>query len=457
MVERKKLFGTNGIRGVSNKDLTPEKVIKIGSAIGTFFNNAKVIVGYDARTTGPIFAKGIIAGLNSTGCDVLFIGMAPTPSIQYAVKRNRVDGAIIITASHNPPEYNGIKVIWKDGIEISREQEKQIEDIFFSGKIAYSNWNRIGTTQELYGVNEDYVQGVRKHLDIQKIQSKKFKIVVDAGNSVTALTAPTFLGTIGCEVITLNANIDGTFPGRLPEPRPENLQSLATMVKAIGANLGVAFDGDGDRAIFIDEQGEIQWGDKTFTLVAKHFLMNHQGKKIITPVSSSSMIKDIVEIYCGELIWTKVGSVTVSHTMKEQKALLGGEENGGIFYGPHQSVRDGLMATGLILEIMAKTDQTLSALIQELPTYFIVKKKIDCQNTLKKRVMDLLINQLEKLNTTCIDGVKIWFEDNSSILIRPSGTEPIIRLYAEAKNKGQAEKLVQKYTSRMSDLIEKLQ
>jgi len=152
MVERKKLFGTNGIRGVSNKDLTPERVIKIGSAIGSFFNKAKVIVGYDARTTGPIFAKGVIAGLNSTGCDVLFIGMAPTPSIQYAVKRNRVDGAIIITASHNPPEYNGIKVIWKDGIEISQEQEKQIEEIFFSGKIAYSNWNRIGTTQELYGV-----------------------------------------------------------------------------------------------------------------------------------------------------------------------------------------------------------------------------------------------------------------------------------------------------------------
>jgi phosphomannomutase/phosphoglucomutase len=192
MVKRKKLFGTNGIRGLSNKDLTPEKVIKIGSAIGTFFNTGKLIVGCDARTTGPIFTKGIIAGLNSTGCDVFFIGMSPTPSTQYAIKTNQVDGGVIITASHNPPEYNGIKVIWKDGVEISREQEKQIEKIFFSEKISYANWNRIGTTQKLYRINEKYIDGVCQHLNSKKIQSKKFKIVVDAGNSVTALTTPKF-------------------------------------------------------------------------------------------------------------------------------------------------------------------------------------------------------------------------------------------------------------------------
>ena len=165
---------------------------------------------------------------------------------------------------------------------------------------------------------------------------------------------------LGCKITTINANIDGTFPGRLPEPRPESLMDLASTVKAIGADIGVAFDGDADRSIFIDENGSIYWGDKTFAVVIKQFLIKNPGAKIVTPVSSSTLIKDTVEAYKGELIWTKVGSVTVSQKMKELNAKLGGEENGGIFYGPHQAVRDGAMTTALLLNIMAETGQKLS-------------------------------------------------------------------------------------------------
>jgi phosphomannomutase/phosphoglucomutase len=453
MISQGRLFGTNGIRGVANKDLTPEIAIKIGSAIGTFFKHGTLIIGHDARTSGPMLTKAVIAGLTATGCDVLRAGMAPTPALQYAVKDRKPDGGVIITASHNPPEYNGIKVLWKDGIELSQEQEASIEHIFFNEEINFANWNEIGTVDEALGVIDDYVKAIKTHVNVDKIVRKHLHVVVDAANSVAGLAAPHLLRDLGCKVTTINANIDGTFPGRLPEPRPENLNELASVVKAVNADLGVAFDGDADRSVFVDEKGEIHWGDKTFAVVEKHFLMKNKGEKIVTPVSSSTLVKDIADAYGGELVWTKVGSVTVSHTMKKLKAKLGGEENGGIFYGPHQAVRDGAMATALIMDIMAKTESKLSRLIGDLPKYFIQKAKVECPEQLKEKVLKKLIEQVKDLNVNTIDGAKIWFEDKSAILMRPSGTEPVFRLYAEAKDAKKAGKLVKEYEAKLKRVI----
>ncbi len=456
MLTSRRLFGTNGIRGVVNKELTSEMAIKIGSAIGTFFKNRNLIVGHDARTSSPMLAKAVIAGLTATGCNVLHAGMAPTPALQYAAKNHKADGAVIITASHNPPEYNGIKVVWNDGIELSREQEIEIENIFFEEKIVLAEWNKIGKTRDLFGVIDEYIEAVKTHVDISKIVGRHFHVVADVANSVGGLAAPRLLSDLGCKVITLNANIDGRFPGRPPEPRPENLTDLASTVKALGADLGVAYDGDADRSIFVDEQGEIYWGDKTFALVEKYFLMENPHEKIVTPVSSSTLIKDIGDAHRGEIVWTKVGSVTVSHMMKNLEAKLGGEENGGIFYGPHQSVRDAVMATALILDIMAKSGKKLSELLGELPRYFIEKSKIECPEEQKAKALEKLAERLKGLNINTIDGVKIWFKDKSAILIRPSGTEPIYRLYAEAKTQEKALKLVAEYSSKVKKIIETL-
>ncbi len=456
MLGSRRLFGTNGIRGVVNKELTSEMTIKIGATTGTFFQHGTLIVGYDARTSSPMLAKAVIAGLNATGCNVLFAGMAPTPALQYAVKNHKTEGAVIITASHNPPKYNGIKVVWKDGIELSREQEIEIENLFFDHKINYAEWNKIGATRDLPGVIDDYIEAIKRHVNVAGIAKKNYHIVVDTANSVGSLAAPRLLRELGCKVTTINANIDGTFPGRTPEPRPENLKDMALTVKAVGADLGVAYDGDADRSIFVDEQGEIHWGDKTFALVEKDFLKNKPGEKIVTPVSSSTLVKDVADAYGGEIIWTKVGSVTVSQTMKKLNVKLGGEENGGIFYGPHQSVRDGAMATALILDIMAKTGEKLSRLLGELPKYFIEKGKVECQNDLKEKALEKLTEQLSGLNPSTIDGIKIWFKDKSAILMRPSGTEPVYRLYAEAKTKEKAMQLIQEYSSRLKRLIDSL-
>jgi phosphomannomutase/phosphoglucomutase len=449
-----KLFGTNGIRGLVNVELTPEMAVKVGCAIGTFFGRKNLLLGYDARTSGPMLAKAVISGLTATECNVFFAGMAPTPALQYAVKNHKMDGGVIITASHNPPEYNGIKVIWSDGIETSHEQEAEIENVYFNNKTVFAGWDKLGMAQELLGINDEYVQAIKNHVDPQEIAEKHFHVVVDAANSVGGLTAPPLLRELGCKVTTLNANIDGTFPGRLPEPRPENLTDLSSTVKAIGADLGVAFDGDADRSVFVDENGVIYSGDKTFAVIIKPFLIKNPGSKIVTPVSSSTLIKDTVEAYKGELILTKVGSVTVSQKMKELNAKLGGEENGGVFYGPHQAVRDGAMTTALILNIMAETGEKLSKLVAEQPQYFIEKGKIDCPDEKKEILLQKILEQVKGENISTIDGVKIWFSDNSAILIRPSGTEPVFRLYAEAKNEEKALKLVEDYSSQLKKILE---
>jgi phosphomannomutase / phosphoglucomutase len=380
--------------------------------------------------------------------------MAPTPALQYAVKNHGMGGGVIVTASHNPPEYNGIKVIWNDGIEISHEQETEIEAIFFENKPEYAKWDKLGATTELSEINKEYIEAVKKHVNTLKIAEKHYHVLVDAANSVGSLATPQLLTELGCKVTVTNANIDGTFPGRMPEPRPENLQNAAATIKKIGADLGVAFDGDADRSIFLDENGQVHMGDKTFAIVVKYFLIDNPNSKIVTPVSSSTLIKETADAYKGEIVWTKVGSVTVSQKMKQIKAKLGGEENGGVFYGPHQSVRDGAMTTALILEIMAKTGAKLSELVAEQPQYFIEKGKIDCPEDKKMKVLEKLREQVKGPNVTTIDGVKIWFDDQSAILVRPSGTEPTYRLYAEAKNKEKALKLVEDYSAMLRKILE---
>jgi phosphomannomutase/phosphoglucomutase len=456
MTLAQRLFGTNGIRGIVNQELTPEKTMKIACSIGTFFQKGKLLVGNDARTSGQMLSTTVTAGLNATGCKVLYAGLAPTPALQYAVKKHRLDGAVIVTASHNPPEYNGMKVVWKDGIELSREQEVEIEKTFFKDKMKYAKWDEMGPKNALMGVVEDYVEAIKRHVDKARIAQRHFRVVVDGANSVGNMSAPLLLEDLECQVKVINRQIDGTFPGRLPEPRPENLHDLTLAVRAFKADLGVAFDGDADRSIFADEHGKIYWGDKTFALVERDFLTENPGEKIVTPVSSSTLIKDVADTCGGEIVWTKVGSVTVSRTMKELKAKLGGEENGGIFYGPHQPVRDGAMATALILNVMAKTGEKLSKLLGELPQYFIEKDEVESKEELKDKVLQELIRQTRGQNMNTIDGVKIWFEDKSAILLRPSGTEPFFRLYAEARTEKRAMNLVDQFRLKLKRIIASL-
>jgi phosphomannomutase/phosphoglucomutase len=451
-----RLFGTNGIRAVVNDRLTPDFVLRVAEAIGTFFGHENLLLGYDGRTSNLMLANAVTSGLISTGCNVYDAGMAPTPCIQYAVSHHGMGGGIIITASHNPPKYNGIKVTGDDGVEITRAQEIEIEKAFFQNRINRVGWREVGRRVHLPGILEEYRAAIIGHVEPTCIRRCDYHVVVDAGNGVGALAAPYMLRDLGCSVTTINANVDGTFPNRPPEPRPENLHDLERAVKTLGANLGVAFDGDADRSIFVDERGQVHWGDRSFAIIERDFLQNHRGAAVVTPVSSSQVIQDVAEEYEGRVVWTKVGSTVVSHTMKEIKARLGGEENGGVFYGPHQPVRDGAMTTALILNTMAKTGKRLSDLMDELPRYYLEKDKAQCPEEQKLFALERLAAEVEHLNPQTIDGLKVSFSDRSSILIRPSGTEPVYRFYAEATTEGKASMLVREYKRRFEKIVESL-
>ena len=452
-MEERRLFGTNGVRGVVNKELTLELVLELSQAIGTFFKGGKMVVGSDGRTSSPALRNLAMGGLASVGCKVYDIGQAPTPMIDFLTPAWKADGGLAITASHNPPEYNGIKTIASDGIETDREEELEIERIYFSRSWKRADWNNVGDILEAGTGLREYLDSIKKQVDGEIIRSRLLKVAVDTGNGVSALTTPTLLSELGCRVLTINANVDGTFPGRLSEPRPETIGSLMNLVRSAGADFGVALDGDGDRAIFVDETGEAHWGDKTFGLIADDYLSANPGATIVTPVSSSRAIREIVEKRGGKIAWTRVGSVDVSHKMIEIGADVGGEENGGIFFAPHIAVRDGSMASALIADIIAKTRRPLSELLSALPSYELAKEKVPCPNHLKKQVLESLRERTSRYNPETIDGVKILFEDGTALLLRPSGTEPIFRVMAEAKSASAARNLADQYKAVLNEII----
>jgi len=453
VLDERRLFGTNGVRGIVNKDLTLDLVLELSQAIGTFFKGGKMVVGSDGRTSSPALRNLAMGGLASVGCKVHDIGQAPTPMIDFLTRAWKAAGGVAVTASHNPPEYNGIKTIASDGIETDRHEELEIEKIYFSRSWKRADWDRVGDVVRAETGLREYLDSIKKQVDVEKIRSRRLTVAVDPGNGVAALTTPILLSELGCRVLTINGNVDGTFPGRPSEPRPETISSLKDLVKSAEADFGVALDGDGDRAIFVDEAGEAHWGDRTLALIVDNYWSQKPGSTIVTPVSSSRAIQEIADARNGKIVWTRVGSVDVSHKMIEIGAELGAEENGGIFYAPHIAVRDGSIASALIANILAKASQPLSKLLSALPSYQLAKERVPCPNHLKKEVLDDLRDRTSRYNPETIDGVKIWFEDETSLLVRPSGTEPIFRVFAEAKSASAARDLADQYKAILSGII----
>jgi phosphomannomutase/phosphoglucomutase len=399
---------------------------------------------------GEMFSRAIVSGLLSTGCSVVEIGLAPTPTLQFMVPRLGCIGGIMVTASHNPGEFNGIKVVGPDGIEVSRDIESRIEDVYFERKLRVASWDGIGTVESYGSALRQFMDGVEKHVDIQGTQKRKLTVVVDCANSVGSLVTPQLMREMGCKVFSINGQLDGTFPGRNPEPLPENLTELSRAVVSIGADLGIAHDGDADRATFVDEKGQILWGDQSFALIASRVLARKPGSTLVTPVSSGRLIEDVVKQAGAKIVWTEVGSVVVSHKVKDIGAELGGEENGGVFYPPHQPVRDGPMTAALIVEIMAAEGKSLSGLVGELPKYASAKVKVPVPAEKKDRILDVLLRMTKGQNRVTLDGIKLIY-DEGWILIRPSGTEPLWRCFAEGKSQKAADKLSQQGV----DLIQK--
>jgi phosphomannomutase/phosphoglucomutase len=436
----KRLFGTFGVRRIANEELTPEFASKLAAAYGTIVKG-KIAVGGDPRTSTEMIKHSVIAGLLSSGCEVIDLGILPTPAVQFAV-RNYYDGGVMITASHNPPKYNGLKFVDEYGIGIPDDMEKKIEDIFFNENPDRVSWNEIDEVFENEEIIDEYIENVIDRVDSDLIKKANLKVIVDCGSGAACSTTPYLLRKLGCKVTTMNCQPDGFFPGRNPEPTVENLHELIEVVKATKADLGIAHDGDADRTICIDEKGNFVYGDKTFALVEKDMLIENGGGIIVTTVATSSAIYDIAEKYAGKVIATRVGDLLVARELKDQNGLFGGEENGGLIFPDFVYGRDAALSTAKIVEIIAKENKSLSELIKELPKYYSSKLKVECPDNLKKDVMKKIVDSTSEYEVDTTDGVKI-FRDEGWIIIRPSGTEPIFRCFSEAQNEEDAKKMAE--------------
>ena len=445
-----KFFGTNGIRGVFSEDFTLEFVHDMTLALGTYFEKGPILIGYDGRESSPVICKIIASTLNSIGIDCNVAGIVPTPCLEFAVKTLGYSGGIMITASHNPPQYNGIKPAASDGVEISRDDELIIEDIY-SKKTWITNPEKWGVTGEETRAIETYLDGIMSQIDSKLIESKPFKVVLDLGNGAQIVSAPNFCETIKCETILVNETIDGMFPGRGSEPTPQNLSILSKTVVENKANFGIAFDGDGDRSIFCDELGNILTGDKSALILIQHILNKNPNSLVVTCLNSGSNTELLAKKYNSKVIRTKVGSVEVSRKMVSTNALIGFEENGGFMFGKHNQVRDGCMSLALMLDLLAITDNTLSDQISKLPQSFTTKDKIQCSSQDAKQIISSLKTEFPESDLS--DGIKIIIDSKNWVMIRPSGTEPIIRIYAESESQEKLEALMIKFLQKVKSII----
>ncbi|MEM1772651.1 MAG: phosphoglucosamine mutase [Desulfurococcaceae archaeon] len=442
----RKLFGTDGVRGIVGKELTPLFIARLALAIGSYFGEgSRILVGMDYRGGNEAIKKIVEGSLVFSGLKVYDAGLTPTPALQHAVKTQGFDGGVMITASHNPPEYSGIKVIGPHGIEIDRDEEKIIEEYFHEEKYRIVDWRNYSEDVQRYPlVNEIYINSVVSKVDVERISKRGFRVLVDPANNVGVLTTPKILRKLGAKPIVINGNLD-TQPYRYPEPTPENLIDTARLVPFYRCDLGVAHDGDADRAIIIDEKGEVHWGDRTAVLLAKHLVLNRGEKgKIYTGVSSSTIIEEALKPLNTEVVWLKVGSVDIAHAMRKAgDALCGFEENGGFMYPPHQFVRDGGMTTALLLEYLATEARSISDLYSELPRYFTIKTKYKMSRDKASIIVEKVKEEFRNERLITIDGVKAVSRDYW-VLVRPSGTEPLLRVMIEAKDEAVAKQLLER-------------
>ena len=445
----KKLFGTNGVRGVFSEDFTLEFVNDLVMSLAAYFKQGKILVGYDGRHSSPIVAKVVSSALNYSGLDCYMAGLVPTPCLEYATKKLGYDGGLMITASHNPPQYNGIKPVASDGVEISREDERKIEQIFDE-----KNWikaSTFGKSFEETNVISTYIDGIISLIDIDSIKAKKFKVCLDLGNGAQAVTAKKLCENLGCDVHAINEEINGDFPGRGSEPTPQNLDELSKLVVDTNSNFGIAFDGDGDRSIFCDETGKILTGDSSALVLCDYLLQQYPNSQVVTCLNSGNIIENIVEKTNSHVVRTKVGSVEVSRRMVNDDALVGYEENGGFMFGNHNHVRDGAMTLALMLDLLSKSQLDLSQNIKNLPPSFTTKTKIECSLEKSKIVISELLKEFPDSNTS--DGIKIQVDKDNWVMIRPSGTEPIIRIYGESNSQQNLDSLISNFVEKTKSIL----
>lgn len=455
------LKSISGIRGTiggrAGDNLTPKEITEFTAAYGyRLLQNglpAKVVIGRDGRISGSLVNSLVVNTLMALGINVIDLGLSTTPTVEIAVTEENASGGIIITASHNPKEWNALKFLNEKGEFISAEGGKEILEIAEKGDIVFATINHLGSYKRTKGYINIHINKILKLplVDAELVATKNYKIVVDAINSTGAISIKPLLEALGCEVIVINEEINGKFAHN-PEPLPENLRQLSREVKSSNADLGIAVDPDVDRLAFVSPNGEMFGEEYTLVAIADYILKNTPGNTV-SNLSSTRALSDVTLGHKGEYFASAVGEVNVVNKMKEVNAVIGGEGNGGIIYPELHYGRDALVGVALFLTFMAKENKDAMAIRYTYPKYQIVKDRIELTPEIN---VDFLLKKLtekykdEKINT--IDGLKIDLKEGW-IHLRKSNTEPIIRIYTESHSEVIARNMAQKIKSDIGDII----
>lgn len=423
----------SGLRGIAEDHFTPELIDKYISAFITTLNIKSCVIGRDGRPSGKQISQWVIDSFHKNGINVESCGLATTPTMQVITENENYDGGIVITASHNPSEYNGLKFLQTDGTFLSPEQ---CEELFkaVDQNVSIDSLDSIGVVSDYSTANEEHIEKVlaAKCIDADKIRKKKFKVVIDAVNGAGSFILPMLCEQLGCEVVTMNCNGDGNFT-RVAEPLAENLNELEQKVINVGADVGFATDPDGDRLSIVSNNGDAIGEEYTLVLAVKNYL-NYQKSMVVTNLSTSMMLESIA----NETIRTRIGEAHVVQKMNELNIPIGGEGNGGVILEEVHLGRDSLVAISMILSLLSSSEKSISDEISNIPQYLMIKDKIRIDDKVDFDSLETIFdcNEINKL-----DGIKfIW--PKKWIHIRKSNTEPIIRIFAEAKTQEEVDELI---------------
>ncbi len=456
----KSISGIRGtIGGIHGNNLTPLDAVNFGCAYAQWIiaknpkTKNKVIIGRDARISGEMIQNFVQFSLISMGIDVIDIGLSTTPTVELMVQKNNANGGIIITASHNPTEWNALKLLDENGEFLDSKQGKLIVEFSENKNFVFSEIHGLGKLIKLNNSMSQHIDSVLnlKLVNKELIKSKKLKIVVDGVNSTGGIIVPDFLDKLNIEIIKIHCEVDGNFAHN-PEPLKKNLTDLSKKVLESGADLGIAVDPDVDRLVFMCENGEL-FGEENTLVACSDYVLSKKPGNTVSNLSSSRALSDITIKYNKTHYYSAVGEVNVVKKMKEVNAIIGGEGNGGVIYPESHYGRDALVGIGLFLSLYCEKGLTATKLLQTYPKYFMLKEKINLSNSLDiDKILKIIVKKYENEKVDLIDGVRIDFQ-NSWVQLRKSNTEPIIRIYSEAKSEKKAKNLILEINNLVKEII----
>ncbi len=434
-------IGITGVRGIVGETFTPELAVDFAEAFGTYLDRGRILVSRDTRPSGPMIRSAVLSGLLAAGCEVIDLGVCPTPSMQLAIKWLKADGGIAITAGHNPWQWNALKFVRSDGLYLNATQGEELLDIFHQGEFAKATWDTIRQSVQTSDAIDEHIKVLQENFAVDAIRSRRLTVAVDCCNGACSFLSPKWLATLGCEVLAVNDDPSAPFP-HAPEPKPETMAQLCAVVKAGRAAIGFAHDADGERRGIVTDQGEPLSEEMTLAIAA-HLRLSRKTGTVVTNVSTSSAVDIIAARHGGNVVRTPVGQAYISEGLIEHNGVLGGEGSGGITVPEVHLTHDSAAAIGLILEHLAQSGESISDVVRQLPRLTTLKHNIAVEPHRLYSVLQEFRATVEEegVEVDSTDGIKFKLPAGW-VHVRASNTESMIRIIVEAEEKAAARELL---------------